>query len=74
MERVPNGRYTKEFREEAVRLATEGGFSVPETAQSAVGKDGFNDPACRICRFSCLRRSFFLKPSIRFRSGFYRDV
>lgn len=24
MERVPNGRYTKEFREEAVKMAAEG--------------------------------------------------
>jgi hypothetical protein len=24
MERIPNGRYTKEFREEAVKMATEG--------------------------------------------------
>jgi transposase len=33
MERIPNGRYTKEFREEAVKLVTEGGLSVPETAR-----------------------------------------
>ena len=25
MERIPNGRYTKELREEAVKIATEGG-------------------------------------------------
>ena len=30
MERIPNGRYTKEFREEAVKMATEGGLSVLE--------------------------------------------
>ena len=30
MERVPNGKYTKEFREEAVKLITEGGLSIPE--------------------------------------------
>ena len=30
MERVPNGRYTKEFQEESVKLVTEGGLSVPE--------------------------------------------
>ena len=30
MERIPNGRYTKEFREEAAKLATEGGLSVLE--------------------------------------------
>ena len=28
MERVPQGRYTKEFREEAVKMLTEGGLSV----------------------------------------------
>jgi transposase-like protein len=28
MERVPNGRYPKEFREEAVRMVTEGVLSV----------------------------------------------
>jgi transposase len=30
MERVPNGRYTKEFREEALRMVAEGGLSVVE--------------------------------------------
>ena len=30
MERVPNGRYTKEFREEAVKMVTDGGLSVVE--------------------------------------------
>jgi transposase len=29
MERIPNGKYTKEFRVEAVKLVTEGGLSVP---------------------------------------------
>jgi transposase len=33
MERVPNGRYTKEFREEAVKLATDGGLSVLEISR-----------------------------------------
>jgi transposase len=28
MERIPNGRYTKEFCEEAVKMSTEGGLSV----------------------------------------------
>jgi transposase-like protein len=31
-ERVPNGRYTKEFREEAVKMVTEGGLSVLEVS------------------------------------------
>jgi transposase-like protein len=36
MERVPNGRYTKEFREEAVKMLTESGLSVLEiTGDSA---------------------------------------
>ncbi len=33
MERVPNGRYTKEFREEAVKMVTDGGMSVLETSK-----------------------------------------
>ena len=33
MERVPNGRYTKEFREEAVKMVTDGGLSVLETSK-----------------------------------------
>ncbi len=32
-ERIPNGRYTKEFREEAVKLITEGGLSIPEVGR-----------------------------------------
>jgi len=33
MERIPRGRYTKEFREEAVKLVTEEGLSLPEAAR-----------------------------------------
>lgn len=33
MERIPNGKYTKEFRVEAVKLVTEGGLSVPEAGR-----------------------------------------
>lgn len=33
MERIPNGRYTKEFREESVKLITEGGLSVVEAGR-----------------------------------------
>jgi transposase len=33
MERIPNRRYTKEFREEAVKLVQEGGLSVRETCE-----------------------------------------
>lgn len=33
MERVPNGTYTKEFREEAVKLVLEGGLSIPEAGR-----------------------------------------
>ena len=33
MERIPNGRYTKEFREEAVKMATGGGISVLEISK-----------------------------------------
>jgi len=32
-QRIPNGRYTKEFREEAVKLITEGGLSIPEVGR-----------------------------------------
>lgn len=33
MERVPNGRYTKEFREEAVKMVTDGGLSALEISK-----------------------------------------
>jgi transposase len=33
MERIPNGRYTQEFRMEAVKMATDGGISVLETSK-----------------------------------------
>jgi transposase-like protein len=33
MERVPNGRYTQEFREEAVKMAMDGGMSVAEISR-----------------------------------------
>lgn len=33
MERIPNGKYTKEFRVEAVKLVTEGELSVPEAGR-----------------------------------------
>jgi len=33
MARVPCGKYTNEFREEAVKLVTEGDLSVAETAR-----------------------------------------
>ena len=39
MERVPKGIYTKEFKEEAVKLVTEAGLSIPEVARRlSVGK------------------------------------
>ncbi len=33
MERIPNAVYTKELREEAVKLVTESGSSIPETGR-----------------------------------------
>jgi transposase len=33
MHRLPYGKYTKEFREEAVKLVIEGGLSTPEAAK-----------------------------------------
>ncbi len=33
MERIPNTIYTKELREEAIKLVTEGGLSVPEVGR-----------------------------------------
>ena len=33
MKGIPRGRYTKEFREEAVKLVTEDGLSVPEAGR-----------------------------------------
>lgn len=39
MERVPKGVYTKEFKEEAVKLVTEAGLSIPEVARRlSIGK------------------------------------
>jgi transposase len=32
-QRIPNGKYTKEFREEAVKLITEGGLTIPEVGR-----------------------------------------
>ncbi len=32
-QRIPNGKYTKEFRAEAVKLITEGGLSIPEVGR-----------------------------------------
>jgi transposase len=32
MKKIPKGKYTKEFREEAVKLVTEEGLSLPEAA------------------------------------------
>jgi len=33
MERIPRGIYTKELREEAVKLVSEGGVSIPEVGR-----------------------------------------
>jgi len=33
MERIPRAIYTKELREEAVKLVTEGGFRIPEVGR-----------------------------------------
>ncbi len=33
MKGIPHGHYTKEFREEAVRMVLEGGMAVPEAAR-----------------------------------------
>ena len=33
MEKIPRGVYTKEFREEAVKLATDGNLSIPEVGR-----------------------------------------
>ena len=35
MEWIPRGIYTKELREEAVKLVTEGGVSIPESRRLA---------------------------------------
>jgi len=35
MKRVPQGRYTREFREEAVKMVTEESISLPEAASTA---------------------------------------
>lgn len=33
MERIPYGKYTKEFRQETVKLVVEGGLSIPEVGR-----------------------------------------
>jgi len=33
MKGIPQGRYTKEFREEAVKMVMDGGMSLPEAAR-----------------------------------------
>ena len=33
MERVPKGLFTKEFKEEAVKIVTEGGLTIPEVGR-----------------------------------------
>ena len=33
MEKIPNAVYTKEFREEAVKLVIESGLSIPEVGR-----------------------------------------
>jgi transposase len=33
MKGIPHGRYTKEFREEAVKMVLEGGMTIPEAAR-----------------------------------------
>jgi transposase-like protein len=33
MEKIPKGLYTKEFKEEAVKMVTEGGLSIPEVGR-----------------------------------------
>ena len=33
MERIPNAVYTKELREEAVKMVTEGGLTIPEVGR-----------------------------------------
>lgn len=33
MKKIPYGKYSREFREEAVKLVVEGGLSIPETGR-----------------------------------------
>ena len=33
MERIPYGKYTNEFRQEAVKVVTDGGLSIPEASR-----------------------------------------
>ncbi len=54
MERIPNGKYTKEFRVEAVEIATEGGLSVPESGHRLSGARILGDQAQRLVRRSLL--------------------
>jgi len=56
MERVPNGRYAKEFREEAVKMVTDGGLSVLEVAS----------------RFGLLRITWIQRGDVRICQGVMR--
>ena len=33
MERIPRGKFTREFKEEAVKMVTEGGLTIPEVGR-----------------------------------------
>ncbi|MBF0488471.1 MAG: hypothetical protein HQK98_09945 [Nitrospirae bacterium] len=50
MERVPNGKYTREFREEAVKLMIDGGLSIPELIKKSADEAGFDRPTLTATR------------------------
>ena len=60
MEKVPNGKYTKEFREKEVKLAADEGLSVPEEREDRYEKGWF--------RYSNLFVQVFKKQSGRVKS------
>jgi hypothetical protein len=47
MERIPNAVCTKEFREEAVMMVTEGGLTVPEVARKPMNNCLIKTPIMR---------------------------
>ncbi|HBR21037.1 MAG TPA: hypothetical protein DD713_00465 [Nitrospiraceae bacterium] len=50
MERIPYGKYTKEFRQEAVKLVIEGGLSIPEAGRQLPAAPSTVSNLVRACK------------------------
>jgi transposase len=65
MERIPRGRFTREFKEEAVKMVTEDGLTIPEVGRRlSVFKStlGYWMQIAKEGRLSCLPQSRRMKP------------